>query len=191
LHKIARTYLSMVEQHLQCRARHQTGKELRAFKGHEGWVVSVAFSPDGAHVLTGSTDKTSRLWDIETGKELRDFKGHEGTVDSVAFSPDGAHMLTGSLDKTARLWDTVTGTQFQVFKHEDFVLSAFSPDGARVLTDSKDKTVRLWDVATGKELHAFQGASGCCNFRRLQPRWHARADRIKGQHRPAVGRRDW
>jgi WD domain, G-beta repeat len=65
----------------------------------------VAFSPDGARVLTGSEDKTARLWDAATGLEIRAFKGHEGAVNSVAFSPDGARVLTGSWDKTARLWD--------------------------------------------------------------------------------------
>jgi WD40 repeat protein len=56
-------------------------------------------------VLTGSFDKTARLWDASTGKEIRAFKGHEGIVISVAFSPDGARALTGSGDKTARRWD--------------------------------------------------------------------------------------
>ncbi|MGH6812924.1 MAG: toll/interleukin-1 receptor domain-containing protein, partial [Methylocella sp.] len=62
-------------------------------------AYSVAFSPDGARVLTGSWDKTARLWDAATGKEIRAFKGHEDFVFSVAFSPDGARVLTGSGDK--------------------------------------------------------------------------------------------
>jgi hypothetical protein len=67
-------------------------------------VESVAFSPDGAHVLTGLDDRTARLWEAATGKELRAFKGHGGTVRSVGFSPDGTHVLTSaSNDKTARL----------------------------------------------------------------------------------------
>jgi WD40 repeat protein len=82
-----------------------TGKEIRAFTGHEGPVNSVAFSPDGGRVLTGSSDKTARLWDTSTGEVLRAFKGHEAAVNSVAFSPDGKRVLTGSWDNTARLWD--------------------------------------------------------------------------------------
>jgi WD40 repeat protein len=66
---------------------------------------SVAFSPDGAHVLTGSFDRTGRLWDASTGQEIRAFTGHDDSVSSVAFSPDGAHVLSGSWDKTARLWN--------------------------------------------------------------------------------------
>ena len=73
----------------------------------------MAFSPDGARVLTGSFDKTARLWDAATGKEIRAFKGHESWVLSVAFSPDGARVLTGSADHTARLWDAATGKQIR------------------------------------------------------------------------------
>jgi len=126
-----------------------TGEEIRAFKGHAGFVFSVAFRPDGARVLTGSADGTARLWDAATGKELRAFKGHEGSVFSVVFSPDGAHVLTGSWDKTARLWDAATGEEIRAFEgHQGSVSSvAFSPDGARVLTGSEDNTARLWDIS--------------------------------------------
>src|ERR1700732_5116023 len=72
-------------------------------------INSVAFSPDGARVLTGSADKTARLWDAATGKEIRGFTGHEDVVMSAAFSPHGARVLTGSQDETARLWDIATG----------------------------------------------------------------------------------
>ncbi|MBI2924488.1 MAG: peptidoglycan DD-metalloendopeptidase family protein [Verrucomicrobia bacterium] len=81
-----------------------TGKEIRAFSGHNGIVNSAAFSPDGKTVLTGSADKTARLWDAATGQALRTFTGHSDEVTSVAFSPDGNRIVTGSKDKTARVW---------------------------------------------------------------------------------------
>jgi WD40 repeat protein len=62
--------------------------------GHADPVTSVAFSPDGRLVLTGSEDRTAKLWDIETGEELRTFAGHTKEITSVAFSPDGREVLT-------------------------------------------------------------------------------------------------
>ena len=79
----------------------------RVLKGHEEKVTSVAFSLDGGKILTGSWDKTARLWDVSTGQELQVYKGHEYEVTSVAFSPDGGKILTGSHDETAQLWEIV------------------------------------------------------------------------------------
>ncbi|HOE12603.1 MAG TPA: hypothetical protein PLQ35_17085, partial [bacterium] len=68
-------------------------------------VRSVAFSPDGTKVLTGSDDYTAKLWDAGTGAVIRTFSGHTDYVNSVAFSPDGTKVLTGIDDGTARIWD--------------------------------------------------------------------------------------
>jgi WD40 repeat protein len=82
-----------------------TGEELRTFTGHMDHVTSIAFSPDGHTALSGSYDKTLKLWEVPTGKELRTFTGHADQVLSVAFSPDGRTALSGSTDKTLKLWD--------------------------------------------------------------------------------------
>ena len=76
---------------------------------------SVAFSPDGRSALSGSSDRTLKLWDVATGKEIRTFTGHADMVWSVAFSPDGRTALSGSDDNTLKLWDVATGKEIRTF----------------------------------------------------------------------------
>ncbi|MDX2256123.1 MAG: hypothetical protein NW214_11450 [Pseudanabaenaceae cyanobacterium bins.39] len=74
------------------------------FQGHEDIVNSVAFSPDGKSIVSGSDDKTLRLWDLQGNQIGQPFQGHEDSVWSVAFSPDGKSIVSGSSDNTLRLW---------------------------------------------------------------------------------------
>ncbi len=80
---------------------------LRTLEGHTGWVLSVAFSPDGALLASGSNDNTVRLWRVSDGAQLRTLEGHTDEVRSVAFSPDGRLLASGSRDGTVRLWGVV------------------------------------------------------------------------------------
>ena len=125
---------------------------LRAtLKGHTGSVISVAFSSDGKRILTGSLDKTARVWDTETGQEKAVLKGHTGGVRSVAFSPDGKHILTGSDDKTARIWNTETGQEKAALKgHTVGLERGLRPRRQSVLTGSDDKTGRAGTPRQGR-----------------------------------------
>jgi WD40 repeat protein len=82
-----------------------SGKEIRHFDGHTWYVLSVAFSPDGRTLATGSRDNTVRLWEVATGTERRRIEGHSFYVKSVAFSPDGIRLVSTSYDAPVYVWD--------------------------------------------------------------------------------------
>ncbi len=130
-----------------------TARPLGAPLQHQGRVEAVAFSPDGKTVLTGSGDRTARLWDTATAKPFGAPLQHQGSVTGVAFSPDGKTVLTGSVDQTARLWDAATARPLGApLQHQGVVEAvAFSPDGKTVLTASAEQTARLWDVPSPLE----------------------------------------
>ena len=128
------------------------------FSGHTDSVWSVAFSPNGAEVLTGSYDNTARLWNATTGQHIRTFISSAGTIFSVAFSPDGTMVVAGSAGTTL-LWNATTGGLVGTFEgHTSYVASVcFSPDGTKLVTGSGDRTARLWDIETGLHLQSYDG----------------------------------
>ncbi|MCI5715187.1 MAG: hypothetical protein MR279_01010 [Bacteroidales bacterium] len=79
-------------------------KCLKTLKGHKYSVNSVAYSPDGTKIISGSGDETVKIWDANTGKCLKTLKGHSETVYSLAYSPDGTKIISGSYDKTVKIW---------------------------------------------------------------------------------------
>jgi serine/threonine protein kinase len=85
----------------------RSDNSLAVLRGHEDWVRSAAFSPDGTRVVTASRDTTARVWDASSGQEVAVLRGHEDSVRSAAFSPDGTRVVTASDDKTARVWDSL------------------------------------------------------------------------------------
>jgi WD40 repeat protein len=143
-------------------AVHLDSPLLSIFRGHEESVMSVAYSPDGRWIASGSDDRSIRVWDADTGAEQRVIRGHERSVKGVAYSPDGRRVVSGSDDKTVRVWDAATGAELLVLRgHGSWVWSvAFSPDGQRIASGSWDHTVRVWDAATGAEMCVLRGHEG-------------------------------
>ena len=131
----------------------------KTFSGHTNWVRSLAFSPNGRTIASGSGDGTIRLWNVATGLHNRTLKGHSAQVTSVAFSPNGRTLTSTSEDNAVHLWNVVTRTHNRTLKgHTTFVRSvAFSPDGQTLASGSSDKTIRLWNVATGTHTRTLAG----------------------------------
>ena len=135
--------------------------------GHSGSVNSVAISPDGQILVSGSDDKTITIWDLSTGQELRTLTGHSESVNSVAISPDGQTLLSGSRDNTIKIWRLSTGEELRTLTvHSDSVnFVAISPDGQilvssshTVVSDIYDNTIKIWQLSTGRELRTLT----CC-----------------------------
>jgi WD40 repeat protein len=131
-----------------------TGTRIQTMAGHEGEVRSVAWSPDGTRLASGSRDHDARIWDVETGALLHAMTGQEGQVTSVAFSPDGKWLAAANLGWLVRLFDVATGQQVRTLKgHEQSVLSvAFHPSGRWLASGASDNTTRIWDLETGAQV---------------------------------------
>jgi len=116
--------------------------------GHSAPVTSVDFSPCGRYVLSGSKDKTIKLWDIATGREIRTFRGHSDVVSSVKFLPDGRHVVSSSWDGSVRLWDVTSGLEVSASKEHEYKVYAIavSRDGKYALSGSEDRSVILWNL---------------------------------------------
>jgi hypothetical protein len=120
---------------------------LQTLEGHEHFVSSVAWNPSGTRIVSGSEDKTLRIWDAATGTSLQTLEGHESWVWSVAWNPAGTRIVSGSGDKTLRIWDAATGTSLQTLEgHEGGVTSvSWNPAGTRIVSSSEDNTLRIWE----------------------------------------------
>jgi WD40 repeat protein len=134
-----------------------TGQSLRFLEGdvpgHEGpgVVCSVAFSPDGSTLASGTRNRSIKLWDVATGERRRTLPWLGGYVEAVAFSPDGATLASGDEAGVVALWDVAADRKPHKLKgHEGAVHSvAFSPEGRLVASGSGDATIKLWDLWTG------------------------------------------
>ncbi|MDD2716913.1 MAG: HEAT repeat domain-containing protein [Candidatus Wallbacteria bacterium] len=140
---------------------------LMTFFGHTDWAQACGFSPDGKLVVSGSADRTLKIWDAGSGQLLTTLTGHTGGVNSCCFSPDGRRVVSCSDDNTLKIWDVSGQPLFTLTGHTHSVTSCcFSPDGKLVVSSSYDHTLKIWDADSGQQLCTLSGHTGeidsCC-----------------------------
>ena len=139
--------------------------------GHQGWIYCVAVTPDGRRAVSGSQDRTVRVWDLSTGEQIHQLLGHQDTINSVAISPDGLRAVSASSDETLRVWDLATGEQVRkLVGHQHYVLGvAITEDFTLAISAAIDQTLRVWDLNQGRQSQILKGRLGLLSSVAITP----------------------
>lgn len=157
----------------------QYGYAKKRLHGHSHFVSDVVISSDGAFALSGSWDKTLRLWDLKAGTTRTRFVGHTKDILSVAFSADHRHIVSGSRDKTIKLWNTLGSCKYTMGQddgadstegHTDWVSCVnFNPMSPQIISCGWDKKVKVWDLTNCKLRTNYIGHTGNVNCVTVSP----------------------
>ena len=124
-----------------------TGSQTAVLSGHTYNAAALTFSPDGTSLVSGSKDKTIKLWDVQTGGVVKTFHGHTGYVDSVSVSADCAMIASGSQDMTIRLWIIQTAECHRIIEQQDWRIHVkFSPSNSQQLISVSGNKIQQWDI---------------------------------------------
>ena len=125
-------------------------------QGHTNLILSVVFSPDTRHLVSGSLDKTTIIWDIKSGRALLQLQGHRDAARTIAYSPDGSRIATGSDDRSVKIWDASSGACLHSLNLGERVHKViFSPNSAR-LAAKLSNTGAICDVQSGTRITTLQ-----------------------------------
>lgn len=131
----------------------------------DGWISSLARSPDGERLLVGARDNLVRIWNVATRRIEKKITGHTAWVLDVAYSPDGQLFSSASTDGLVKVWRAADGQLLHNLDHGIQVHAAiFSPDGETIASASSDGHLRLWETVSGRlrlDLAAHRGEATC------------------------------
>ncbi|PNH54015.1 hypothetical protein VD0003_g3463 [Verticillium dahliae] len=141
-------------------AKDGAARPMPPLRGHHNYVVSIAFSPKGNVLASGSHDEAVFLWDVRAGRLMRSLPAHSDPVSGIGFSHDGTLVVSCSTDGLIRIWDTYTGQCLSTLVHEDtpaVTAVCFAPNSRFVLAFNLDGCIRLWDYVAGTVRKTYQG----------------------------------
>lgn len=129
-----------------------TGAALE-LRGHESWILDLAWTPDGAHLVSVSEDTKAMVWDARTGGWLRTFQDHTARLRAVVISPDGTRVATAGDDAKVHIWELSTGQLLHTLHGHEVRIKAlaWSPDGLLLASAGGDNFIKVWDSRTGHE----------------------------------------
>ncbi|KAJ9442426.1 Vegetative incompatibility protein HET-E-1 [Diplonema papillatum] len=132
-----------------------TGKQIFIFE-HAKIVVCSCFSSEAKYLISGSQDKTCRVWDTRKGKLIRTYSGHGGVIICIAYSPVADHAASGGSEKTLKVWNCTTGVDLHTLQgHTGIILSCqYSGDGQRLIS-CDEATIRIWNLQSGVVINRF------------------------------------
>ena len=144
---------------------------VRTLKAHLSSINSMAFSPDGQTLASGSADRTIKLWSLDSNIPLCTFSGHSSLIDTVAFSPDGRLLASGSWDHTIKIWNLETRELIHTLQqHSGWIKSiTISPDGKTLASGSADRTIKIWNVETVAVQKTLSGHSSAVHCLAMSP----------------------
>ena len=132
--------------------------EIKVLKGHTKPIFSVAFSPDGNRLVSGSYDKSVKIWDVNAGRLLQTLGGHTDAVYSVVYNSPGNILATCGKDRTIRIWDAKTGRRIRTLLSDGEVTSiAFDPIRNQIASAGEKGVITIWDIDSGKKKFVLRG----------------------------------
>ena len=140
-------------------------------EGHTKEINTVAITPNGKYVVSGSEDCTIRVWDFDTGGLASTLEGHKDSVNAIAITPNGKYVVSGSNDRSIQIWNLETGEFIRALKgHEGWVNAvAVTPDGKHVVSGSSDRTIRIWSLESGELAKTLEGHDDWVNTVAVTP----------------------